>query len=79
MPVTETAAARQLSAPCYPVMIDTDVDRVITGMRRLVLTGRLCGPARAHVRSRTGRTERRREGMGARSPVLGRLGPGPVP
>jgi dTDP-4-amino-4,6-dideoxygalactose transaminase len=35
LPVTETAAARQLSLPCYPAMTDRDVDRVITAMRRL--------------------------------------------
>ena len=35
LPVTETAAARQLSLPCYPAMTETDVDRVITAMRGL--------------------------------------------
>lgn len=35
LPVTETAAARQLSLPCYPAMTRSDVDRVITALRTL--------------------------------------------
>ncbi|MGW3185973.1 DegT/DnrJ/EryC1/StrS family aminotransferase [Kitasatospora sp. NPDC001119] len=33
LPVTERAAARQLSLPCYPAMTDHDVDRVISAAR----------------------------------------------
>jgi dTDP-4-amino-4,6-dideoxygalactose transaminase len=32
LPVTETAASRQLSLPCYPAMTDHDVERVITAV-----------------------------------------------
>ncbi|TLQ39334.1 DegT/DnrJ/EryC1/StrS family aminotransferase [Streptomyces marianii] len=35
LPVTETAAARQLSLPCYPAMTDQDVERVIHAVREL--------------------------------------------
>ncbi|MEU3904080.1 DegT/DnrJ/EryC1/StrS family aminotransferase [Streptomyces goshikiensis] len=35
LPVTEMAAARQLSLPCYPAMTDQDVDRVIHAVRQL--------------------------------------------
>ncbi|MFF4411389.1 DegT/DnrJ/EryC1/StrS family aminotransferase [Streptosporangium sp. NPDC001559] len=35
LPVTETAAARQLSLPCYPAMTDDQVQRVITAVRAL--------------------------------------------
>ncbi|MEV6404123.1 DegT/DnrJ/EryC1/StrS family aminotransferase [Streptomyces bobili] len=35
LPVTETAAARQLSLPCYPAMSDQDVERVIHAVRDL--------------------------------------------
>ncbi|MDQ0990722.1 DegT/DnrJ/EryC1/StrS aminotransferase family protein [Streptomyces sp. V3I7] len=35
LPVTEAAAAQQLSLPCYPAMTDSDVDRVITAMHTL--------------------------------------------
>ncbi|MES9558020.1 MULTISPECIES: aminotransferase class I/II-fold pyridoxal phosphate-dependent enzyme [unclassified Streptomyces] len=35
LPVTETAAARQLSLPCYPAMSDQDVERVIHAVREL--------------------------------------------
>ncbi|MEU5632234.1 DegT/DnrJ/EryC1/StrS family aminotransferase [Streptomyces rishiriensis] len=37
LPVTETAAARQLSLPCYPAMTDEHVDRVINAVRDLWL------------------------------------------
>ncbi|GLW06241.1 spore coat polysaccharide biosynthesis protein SpsC [Microtetraspora sp. NBRC 13810] len=35
LPVTETAAARQLSLPCYPAMTDDQVTQVITAVRAL--------------------------------------------
>ncbi|KAB7835573.1 DegT/DnrJ/EryC1/StrS family aminotransferase [Streptomyces mobaraensis] len=35
LPVTETAAARQLSLPCYPAMTAQDIDRVIEAVRGL--------------------------------------------
>ncbi|MDT0616602.1 DegT/DnrJ/EryC1/StrS family aminotransferase, partial [Streptomyces lancefieldiae] len=35
LPVTETAAARQLSLPCYPAMTDQDVERVIHAVQEL--------------------------------------------
>ncbi|MGV9601302.1 DegT/DnrJ/EryC1/StrS family aminotransferase [Streptosporangium sandarakinum] len=35
LPVTETAAARQLSLPCYPAMTDQQVERVITAVHEL--------------------------------------------
>lgn len=35
LPVTETAAARQLSLPCYPAMTDDDTGRVITALHTL--------------------------------------------
>ncbi|WP_084195203.1 DegT/DnrJ/EryC1/StrS family aminotransferase [Streptosporangium amethystogenes] len=35
LPVTETAAARQLSLPCYQAMPDQHVERVITAVRAL--------------------------------------------
>ncbi|MFF0551039.1 DegT/DnrJ/EryC1/StrS family aminotransferase [Streptomyces sp. NPDC004311] len=35
LPATETAAARQLSLPCYPAMTDQDVERVILAVRQL--------------------------------------------
>ncbi|MEU6331540.1 DegT/DnrJ/EryC1/StrS family aminotransferase [Streptomyces sp. NPDC047049] len=35
LPVTETAAARQLSLPCYPAMTDEHVDRVINAVHDL--------------------------------------------
>ncbi|MGW4490439.1 DegT/DnrJ/EryC1/StrS family aminotransferase [Streptomyces sp. NPDC004376] len=35
LPVTESAAARQLSLPCFPAMTDQDVERVIRAVREL--------------------------------------------
>lgn len=35
LPVTETAASRQLSLLCYPAMTDQDVERVIRAVRAL--------------------------------------------
>lgn len=35
LPVTEAAAARQLSLPCYPAMTDPQIDQVITTVRAL--------------------------------------------
>ncbi|MEV3999019.1 DegT/DnrJ/EryC1/StrS aminotransferase family protein [Streptomyces halstedii] len=35
LPVTERAAARQLSLPCFPAMTDHDVERVICAVREL--------------------------------------------
>jgi dTDP-4-amino-4,6-dideoxygalactose transaminase len=35
LPVTETAAAQQLSLPCYPAMTDQQVERVITAVHEL--------------------------------------------
>lgn len=35
LPVTERAAARQLSLPCFPAMTDHDVERVIHAVREL--------------------------------------------
>lgn len=37
LPVTEAAAARQLSLPCYPAMTGAHVDQVVTGIRSLWL------------------------------------------
>ncbi|MEN3541154.1 DegT/DnrJ/EryC1/StrS family aminotransferase [Microbispora sp. ZYX-F-249] len=35
LPVTELAAARQLSLPCYPAMTPADVDRVVTALHEV--------------------------------------------